>query len=232
MKISRSLVLVAMAGFGLTGVAAAQALNGAGATFPMAIYTKWFNEYHKVHSSIEINYQSIGSGGGITQLHNQTVDFGASDAPMSDAEIAKCKIRPLHFPTVLGADVITYNLPSVKQSLKMEGETVADIFLTKIKKWNDPAIAKLNPGVKLPNEDIVIAHRAEASGTTYIFTEYLTKVSPEWAKGPGTSKQIKWPGGLGQQGNEGVAGFVKQTPNSIGYVELGTCCRTTCNRQH
>ena len=221
MKISRSLVLVTMAGFGLTGVAAAQALNGAGATFPMAIYTKWFNEYHKLNPKIEINYQSIGSGGGITQLTNQTVDFGASDAPMSDAEIAKVKIHPLHFPTVLGADVVTYNLPSVKQPLKMEGETVADIFLTKIKKWNDPAIAKLNPGVKLPNEDIVVAHRAEASGTTYIFTEYLTKVSPEWAKGPGTSKQIKWPGGLGQQGNEGVAGFVKQTPNSIGYVELG-----------
>ena len=217
----KRMVLVTMAGLGLMGVASAQALNGAGATFPNAIYTKWFEEYRKAHPKVEINYQSIGSGGGITALTNQTVDFGASDAPMSDAEIGKVKIHPLHFPTVLGADVVTYNLPNVKQPLKLEPATVAEIFLMKITQWNDPKIAASNPGVKLPKEDIVVAHRAEASGTTYIFTEYLSKVSPEWAKGPGTSKQPKWPGGLGQQGNEGVAGFVKQTPNSIGYVELG-----------
>jgi phosphate transport system substrate-binding protein len=210
-----------MAALGLTGIAAAQSLNGAGATFPNAIYTKWFEEYRKAHPKVEINYQAIGSGGGITALTNQTVDFGASDAPMSDAELAKVKIHPLHFPTVLGADVVTYNLPNVKQPLKMEASTVANIFLLKITKWNDPQIAKLNPGVKLPADDIVVTHRAEGSGTTYIFTEYLTKTSPDWAKGPGTSKQPKWPGGIGQQGNEGVAGFVKQTPGAIGYVELG-----------
>lgn len=223
MKIFKILALPALAALGLTGVASAQSLNGAGATFPQAIYTKWFEEYRKAHPKVEINYQSIGSGGGITQLTAGTVDFGASDAPMSDAEIAKLKVHPLHFPTVLGGDVVAYNLPSVKQSLKMDGGTIAAIFMMKITKWNDPAIAKLNPGVKLPakDNDIVVVHRAEGSGTTYIFTEYLTKVSPEWAKGPGTSKQPKWPGGLGQQGNEGVAGFVKQTPNSVGYVELG-----------
>ncbi|MDR3700918.1 MAG: phosphate ABC transporter substrate-binding protein PstS [Candidatus Sulfopaludibacter sp.] len=221
MKISSSLVLVTMAALGLTGNAAAQALNGAGATFPMAIYTKWFNEYHKLHPKVEINYQSIGSGGGITQLTAGTVDFGASDAPMNDTELAKMKVHPLHFPTVLGADVVTYNLPSVKTPLKLDQAAVAAIFLLKITKWNDPALAKLNPGVKLPGDDIVVVHRSDGSGTTYVFTEYLTKISPEWAKGPGTSKQPKWPGGLGQAGNEGVAGMVKQTPGAVGYVELG-----------
>ncbi|SPE42797.1 phosphate transporter subunit; periplasmic-binding component of ABC superfamily [Candidatus Sulfopaludibacter sp. SbA3] len=221
MKISKTLVLATMAALGLTGIAAAQSMNGAGATFPMAIYTKWFSEYHKLHPKVEINYQSIGSGGGITQLTAGTVDFGASDAPMSDAEIAKMKVHPLHFPTVLGADVVTYNLPSVKQPLKMDQATVAGIFLLKITKWNDPALAKLNPGVKLPSDDILVVHRSEGSGTTYVFTEYLTKISPDWAKGPGTSKQPKWPGGIGQQGNEAVAGFVKQTPGAVGYVELG-----------
>lgn len=223
MKISKSLVLVTMAALGLAGTAAAQALNGAGATFPMAIYTKWFNEYHKLHPKVEINYQSIGSGGGITQLTAGTVDFGASDAPMNDGEIAKMKVHPLHFPTVLGADVVAYNLPSVKTQLKLDQATLAGIYMMKITKWNDPKIAASNPGVALPakDNDIVVAHRADASGTTYIFTEYLSKVSPEWAKGPGTSKQPKWPGGLGQAGNEGVAGFVKQTPGAVGYVELG-----------
>ncbi len=222
MKIKMSLVMAATAALGLTGTAVAQSINAAGATFPNAIYTKWFEEYRKAHPKVEINYQSIGSGGGISALQNQTVDFGASDAPMNDAEIAKCKIPPLHFPTVLGADVVTYNLPSVKQPLKLEPAVLAEIFLMKITQWNDPKIAASNPGVKLPKDDIVVAHRAESSGTTYIFTDFLSKVSPEWAKGPGTSKQPKWPAGeLGQQGNEGVAGFVKQTPNSIGYVELG-----------
>ena len=221
MKISVSLALVAMAASSLPGIAIAQSLNGAGATFPAAIYTKWFEEYRKAHPKIEINYQSLGSGAGINQLTNQTVDFGASDAPMTDAEIGKCKIHPLHFPTVLGADVVTYNLPSVKQPLKLEPSVVAEIFMMKITQWNDPKIAASNPGVKLPKTDIVVAHRAETSGTSYIFTEFLTKTSPEWAKGPGTSKQPKWPGGLGQQGNEGLAGFVKQTEGAIGYVELG-----------
>lgn len=221
MRMSKTMVLVTMAALGLAGGASAQSLNGAGATFPNAIYTKWFEEYRKAHPKVEINYQSQGSGAGINALTNQTVDFGASDAPMSDAEIAKCKIHPLHFPTVLGADVITYNLPKVKTPLKLDPATVAEIFLMKITKWNDPKIAATNPGVALPKDDIVVAHRAEGSGTTYIFTEYLSKVSPEWAKGPGTSKQPKWPGGLGQQGNEGVAGFVKQNPGAIGYVELG-----------
>ena len=221
MKMSMKIVTATMAAGALVGTAAAQSLNGAGATFPAAIYGKWFEEYRKAHPKTEINYQSIGSGGGITQLTAGTVDFGASDAPMTDAEIGKMKVRPLHFPTVLGADVITYNLPAVKQALKMDSEVVAGIYLLKIKKWNDPAIAKLNPGVKLPADDIVVVHRSEGSGTTYIFTEFLTKTSPEWAKGPGTSKQPKWPGGLGAQGNEAVAGMVKQTPGAIGYVELG-----------
>lgn len=221
MKFRMSVAVLATSLVGLAGMASAQSLNGAGATFPNAIYTKWFQEYHKLHNKVEINYQSIGSGGGITQLTAGTVDFGASDAPMSDAEIAKMKVHPLHFPTVLGADVVTYNLPSVKQPLKLDGETISRIYLMKITKWNDPAIAKLNPGVKLPGDDIVVIHRSEGSGTTYIFTEYLSKVSPEWAKGPGTNKQPKWPGGLGSQGNEGVAGMVKQTPAAIGYVELG-----------
>jgi phosphate transport system substrate-binding protein len=221
MKLSKILALVATAGFGFSGVASAQSLNGAGATFPNPIYTKWFEEYRKAHPKVEINYQSLGSGAGITQLTAGTVDFGASDAPMTDAEIAKMKVHPLHFPTVLGADVVTYNLPSVKQPLKMDGETIAAIYMTKIRKWNDPQLAKLNPAVKLPSDDIAVIHRAEGSGTTYIFTEYLSKTSPEWIKGPGTSKQPKWPGGMGQQGNEGVAGMVKQTPGAIGYVELG-----------
>jgi phosphate transport system substrate-binding protein len=221
MQMNMKIVLATMAAGALIGTATAQSLNGAGATFPAAIYGKWFEEYRKAHPKTEINYQSIGSGGGITQLTAGTVDFGASDAPMTDAEIAKLKVRPLHFPTVLGADVITYNLPAVKQALKMDSEVVAGIYMMKIRKWNDPAIAILNPGVKLPGDDIVVVHRSEGSGTTYIFTEYLTKTSPEWAKGPGTSKQPKWPGGLGAQGNEAVAGMVKQTPGAIGYVELG-----------
>ncbi|HWC96503.1 MAG TPA: phosphate ABC transporter substrate-binding protein PstS [Candidatus Sulfopaludibacter sp.] len=221
MKINNQMVLVTMAALGLAGIAAAQSLNGAGATFPNPIYTKWFEEYRKAHPGVEINYQSIGSGGGITALTNQTVDFGASDAPMSDAEIAKVKIHPLHFPTVLGGVAVAYNLPALKQPLKLDAPTVAAIYMMKITKWNDKAIAATNPGVKLPDTDIAVAHRAEGSGTTYIFTEWLTKAAPEWAKGPGTSKQPKWPGGIGQQGNEQVAGFVKRTEGAIGYVEHG-----------
>jgi phosphate transport system substrate-binding protein len=195
-------------------------LNGAGATFPYPIYSKWFSDYATA-TSVKINYQSIGSGGGIKQLSEQTVDFGASDGPMSDEELAAAKGgKVLHFPTVLGADVITYNLPEIKDPLHLTGPLVADIFLGKITKWNDARIAAENPGVKLPAQDILVVHRSDGSGTTYIFTDYLTAVSPAWASGPGKGKSVQWPVGLGGKGNEGVAGTVKQTPGTIGYVEL------------
>jgi phosphate transport system substrate-binding protein len=196
------------------------ALNGAGATFPYPIYSKWFSEYAAT-TGVKINYQSIGSGGGIRQLSEQTVDFGASDAPMSDAEMAKAKGGAiLHFPTVLGADVVTYNLPGVAAPLHLTGEVLADIFAGRVRKWNAPAIVALNPGVKLPALDILVVHRSDGSGTTYIFTSYLTAVSAAWKSGPGAGKEVSWPTGLGAKGNEGVAGQVKQTPGSIGYVEL------------
>ena len=195
-------------------------LTGAGATFPHPIYSKWFADY-AAKTGVKINYQPIGSGGGIRQLSEQTVDFGASDAPMTDEEMAKAKGGPiLHFPTVLGAVVITYNVPGVTKSLRLTGEVVADIFLGQITKWNDPKIAALNPGVKLPSTDVLVAHRSDGSGTTYIFTDYLTNVSQAWATGPGKGKEVKWPVGLGGKGNDGVAGLVKQTPGSVGYVEL------------
>jgi phosphate transport system substrate-binding protein len=196
------------------------ALTGAGATFPYPIYSKWFSEYATA-TGVKINYQSIGSGGGIRQVSEQTVDFGASDAPMSNEELAKAKGGPiLHFPTVLGADVVTYNLPGVTSRLRLTGPVLADIFLGKVKKWNASAIATLNPGVKLPDSDILVVHRSDGSGTTYIFTSYLSAVSPGWKSGPGTGKEVAWPVGLGGKGNEGVSGQVKQTPGSIGYVEL------------
>lgn len=196
------------------------ALNGAGATFPNPIYSKWFFEYAAA-TGVKINYQSVGSGAGIRQLSDQTVDFGASDAPMTDPEMAKAKGGPvLHFPTVLGADVVTYNLPGVTAPLHLTGQVLADIFAGRVRKWNAPAIVALNPGVKLPNTDILVVHRSDGSGTTYIFTSYLTAVSPAWKSGPGTGKEVAWPTGLGAKGNEGVAGQVKQTPGSIGYVEL------------
>lgn len=218
----RKLALVAMAAFGLTGVAAAQSLNAAGASFPDPIYEKWFQEI-KSAKGVQINYQPTGSGAGISQLQAGTVDFGASDAPMTDDELSKSKIKPLHFPTVLGAVVVTYNLPSIKTDLKMNADVIAKIFMVQIKKWNDPAIAKLNPGVKLPAADIVVCHRADSSGTTFIFTDYLSKASPDWEKNMGKgSKTPKWHGGtMGQAQNQGVAGFVKQTEGAIGYVELG-----------
>ncbi|MGI8509186.1 MAG: phosphate ABC transporter substrate-binding protein PstS [Gemmatimonadaceae bacterium] len=195
-------------------------LTGAGATFPYPIYSKWFSEYAS-KTGVKINYQSIGSGGGIRQLSEQTVDFGASDAPMSDAELAKAKGGPiLHFPTVLGAVVVTYNLPAVTTTLHLTGPVIADVFAGKVKKWNAAAIAALNPGVKLPDLDILVTHRTDGSGTTYIFTSYLSAVSPTWKSAPGLGKEIAWPVGLGAKGNEGVAGLVKQTPGSIGYVEL------------
>jgi phosphate transport system substrate-binding protein len=200
--------------------AVAQDLTGAGATFPNPIYTKWFSDY-AAKRSVKINYQSIGSGGGKRQISEQTVDFGASDGPMSNEELAKAKGgKLLHIPTVIGADVVVYNLPSVTTPLKFTGEVLAEIFLGKITKWNDARIAGLNKGVSLPNQDILVVHRSDGSGTTYIWTDYLSAVSTDWAAGPGKGTDVKWPVGLGGKGNEGVAGQVKQLAGSIGYVEL------------
>ena len=198
----------------------AQNINAAGATFPYPIYSKWFDEYHKAHPNVQINYQSIGSGGGIAQLTAKTVDFGASDGPMSDDQLKAAGFKILHFPTVLGAVVPTYNIPGVTAELKFTPEALAGIYLGKITKWNDPAIAGANPGVKLPNEDIVVVHRSDGSGTTYIWADYLSKVSPEWAMKVGKNTSVNWPVGLGGKGNEGVSGLVQQTPDAIGYVEL------------
>src|ERR1035437_7743510 len=201
-------------------LAVAQQINAAGATFPAVIYQKWFDEYRKLHPDVQVNYQSIGSGGGIAQLTSGTVDFGASDMPMTDEQIAKLKSHPLHFPTVMGAVVPTYNLPGVSADLKFSPQTLAGIFLGAIAKWSDARLAKDNPGVKLPNADIVVVHRSDGSGTTYCWTDYLSKVSPEWKNKVGVGTAVNWPAGLGGKGNEGVAGQVKQTPHSIGYVEL------------
>jgi phosphate transport system substrate-binding protein len=199
----------------------AETINGAGATFPAPIYQKWFEDFHKAHPDIQINYQSIGSGGGIRQLTEGTVDFGASDMPMTDEQInAIKKYKTLHFPTVLGGVVPTYNISGVSGDLKFTGDTLAGIYLGTIKKWNDPALKKDNPGVNLPNEDITVVHRSDGSGTTFVWTDYLSKVSPEWKSKIGVNTSVNWPTGLGGKGNEGVAGLVKQTPNSIGYVEL------------
>ncbi len=198
----------------------AQNINAAGATFPYPIYSKWFDEYHKLHPNIQINYQSIGSGGGIRQLLDKTVDFGASDGPMTDEQLQQAGFKVLHFPTVLGADVPSYNIPGVTVELKFTPEALAGIFLGKVTKWNDPAIAGPNPGIKLPAEDIVVVHRSDGSGTTYIWTDYLSKVSPEWQSKVGKNTSVNWPVGLGGKGNEGVAGLIKQTPNSLGYIEL------------
>ncbi len=195
-------------------------INGAGATFPFPIYSKWFSEYAKAkNQSVQINYQSIGSGGGIRQLVEGTVDFGASDDPMKKEELDKAKHPVLHVPTVLGAVVVSYNLP-LEKPLKLTGTLVADIFLGKIKNWNDKAIQDLNKGVKLPDQAIVVAHRADGSGTTAVFTDYLSKVSPEWKEKVGAGKAINWPAGLGAKGNEGVSGLIKQNLGTIGYVEL------------
>jgi phosphate transport system substrate-binding protein len=205
----------------LAGVSSAETnLNGAGATFPNPIYQKWFSEYHNAHNDVQINYQSIGSGGGIQQLTSGTVDFGASDGPMTDEQLSKVSGKVFHIPTVLGAVVPTYNVTGVTGELKFTGDVLADIFLGNIKKWNDPRLAKANPGVKFPDEEIVVAHRSEGSGTTYIFTDYLSKVSPAWKDKVGKGASVNWPAGLGGKGNEGVSGMVKQTEGSIGYVEL------------
>jgi phosphate transport system substrate-binding protein len=195
-------------------------LNAAGATFPYPIYSKWFDVYHSQHPNIQINYQSIGSGGGIRQLLAGTVDFGASDGPMSDDQLAQAKFKILHFPTVLGAVVPTYYIPGVSATLNFTQKALAGIYLGTITKWNDPEIAKANPGVKLPNDDIVVVHRSDGSGTSYIFTDFLSKASDEWKNKIGKSTSVNWPVGLGGKGNEGVSGLVKQTPDSIGYIEL------------
>jgi phosphate transport system substrate-binding protein len=197
-----------------------QRINGAGATFPYPIYSKWFSEYNKAHANVEINYQSIGSGGGIQQVTKQTVFFGATDGPMTPEQLQGAPGKILHFPTVLGAVVPIYNLPGVSAELKFSGPLLADIFLGKINKWNDPAIAKLNSGVTLPATDITVAHRADGSGTTYIWVDYLSKLSPEWKSKVGVATSVNWPTGVGGRGNEGVSGLVKQTPGAIGYVEL------------
>ncbi len=200
--------------------ASAQSLNGAGATFPNPIYQKWFTQFSSAHSGVQINYQSLGSGAGIHQLLAGTVDFGASDGPMTDEQLSQYKGKILHIPTVLGAVVPAYNIPGVKQELKFTPELLAGIFLGKIGNWSDPAIAKANPGVKFPNQSIVVVHRSDGSGTTYIFTDYLAKVSPEWNSAVGKGTSVKWPVGLGGKGNEGVAGTVRQLDGAIGYIEL------------
>ena len=206
----------------LIGGAAAQTIqiNGAGATFPYPIYSKWFSEYNKLHSNIQINYQSVGSGAGIQQVIKQTVFFGATDGPMTEEQQQNAPGKILHFPTVLGAVVPVYNIPNVTAELKFSGPLLADIFLGKVTKWNDPAIVKLNAGVTLPATDITVAHRADGSGTTYIWVDYLSKVSPEWKTKVGINTSVKWPTGVGGRGNEGVASVVSQTPGAIGYVEL------------
>jgi len=200
--------------------ASAQSLNGAGATFPNPIYQKWFTQYSSAHHGVQINYQSLGSGAGIRQVTAGTVDFGASDGPMTDEQLGQVQGKIIHVPTVLGAVVPCYNIPGVKQELKFTPEILAYIFLGKINNWNDGNIAKANPGVKFPNLPIVVVHRSDGSGTTYIFTDYLSKVSPEWNSTVGKNVSVKWPVGLGGKGNEGVAGQVRQMDGAIGYVEL------------
>jgi len=195
-------------------------LNGAGATFPYPMYSKWFSKYHDAHPDIQFNYQSIGSGGGIRQVLAGTVDFGASDGPMSDEQLSQAKTKILHVPTVLGAVVPAYNVPGVAGDLKFTPEALSGIFLGKITSWNDKAIASANPGVKLPGDPIVVIHRSDGSGTTFIFTDYLSKVSSDWQSQVGKNTSVKWPVGLGGKGNEGVAGMIRQMQGAIGYIEL------------
>jgi len=224
MKRITGLFLVVLAFAGVLWADSALSITGAGATFPYPMYSKWFDEYHKKNANLEINYQSIGSGGGIRQVTEGTVDFGATDGPMNDEQIKayqdKHGFAILHFPTVLGADVPTYNIPGVDVELSFTQEAIAGIFLGTITKWNDPAITGSNKGVSLPANDIVVVHRSEGSGTTYIWTDYLSKISDEWKTKVGKGASVNWPVGLGGKGNEGVTGTVKNTPNSIGYVEL------------
>jgi phosphate transport system substrate-binding protein len=224
MKRLASLLLAVLALVAIGVAQGALSINGAGATFPNPMYSKWFDDYHKKHSDIEINYQSIGSGGGIKQVTEGTVDFGASDGPMNDEQLKAFQDKhgfPIrHFPTVLGADVPTYNISGVTGELNFTPEALAAIFLGKVTKWNDPLIAGANKGVNLPGNDIVVVHRSDGSGTSYIWTDYLSKVSDEWKNKVGKGTSVNWPVGLGGKGNEGVAGLIKQTPNAFGYVEL------------
>lgn len=221
----RKVLIIALLAVSFAGVGfAANLINGAGATFPNPMYSKWFNEYNKAKPDIQINYQPIGSGGGIKQITEGTVDFGASDGPMNDAQLKEFKEKRgceiLHFPTVMGGVVPTYNLPGITAELNFTPEALVGIYLGKITKWNDPEIAKANPEVKLPAEDIVVVHRSDGSGTTYVWVDFLSKISPEWKEKVGVGTSVNWPVGLGGKGNDGVSGQVKQTPNSIGYVEL------------
>jgi phosphate transport system substrate-binding protein len=224
MKRIAGMLLVVLAVAGVLWADSALLINGAGATFPNPIYSKWFNEYHKMNSAIQINYLSVGSGAGIKQVTDGTVDFGATDGPMNDEQLKSYMDKHgsaiLHFPTVLGAVVPTYNIPGVTTSLNFTPDALAGIFLGRISKWNDPAIANANTGVNLPANDIIVIHRSEGSGTTYILTDYLSKVSSDWKDKVGKGTSVNWPVGLGGKGNEGVTGLVKQTPNAIGYVEL------------
>lgn len=201
------------------GAAHAQKITGAGASFPFPIYSKWFSEYSQAHPGVEVNYQSIGSGGGITQVSTGKVDFGASDMPMTDAQLSSSSVKLVHIPTVLGAVVPVFNVPGVTD-LKFSGDVLADIYLNKIVNWNDARIAKDNPGVSLPDKKIIVVHRSDGSGTSFIFTDYLSKVNNEWKDGPGSGTSPNWPTGVGGKGNEGVAGLVRQMPGAIGYVEL------------
>jgi len=204
----------------VASVASAQNINAAGASAPYPIYNKWFTEYNQLHPSVKINYQSIGSGGGIKAVSEGTVDFGASDGPMTDQQLSDAKIKVTHIPTVLAAVVPIYNLPGVGNDLNFSADVIADIYLGKITKWTDPRIAKDNPGVKFPEKGILPVYRSDGSGTTFIFSDFLTKVSPAWAAGPGTGTALKWPAGIGQNKSDGVAGMVRQTPGAFGYVEL------------
>ncbi|HEV2169623.1 MAG TPA: phosphate ABC transporter substrate-binding protein PstS [Candidatus Binatus sp.] len=213
------LAVLAIAGIGHS-VFADLLINGAGATFPYPIYSKWFDVYAKENPGIKFNYQSIGSGGGIRMLSNRTVDVGASDAPLTDQQLADAPGKILHFPSVMGAVVVAYNLPGFSGTLRLTGPVVADIYSAKITKWNDPKIQSLNSGAALPDQDIVVCHRSDGSGTSYIFTDYLSKVSSAWASDPGKGTAVKWPAGLGGKGNEGVTALVQQTPGAIGYIEL------------
>jgi phosphate transport system substrate-binding protein len=217
LKLASLLVLSAVAAAPATY---AQQLNGAGATFPNPIYSKWFSEYAAAHPSVQINYQSVGSGAGIRQASGGTIDFGATDGPMTDQQMSEAKVKLFHIPTVLGAVVPTYNIPGVNAELKFSGEVIADIYLGKITNWHDAAIAKLNPGVTLPDHQILPVYRADGSGTTYIFTDYLSKVSSDFSSRVGKNTSVRWPVGIGQKGNEGVAGMIRNSPFSFGYVEL------------
>jgi phosphate transport system substrate-binding protein len=222
MNIRKTLLLVSLL-FGLAvtlGADSTVLLNAAGATFPYPIYSKWFNVYHQEHPAVQINYQSIGSGGGIQQLKSGTVDFGASDMPLNDQLLGQFNFKIIQFPTVLGAVVPTYNIPGVKAELKFTPQALAGIYLGTIKQWNDGEITSANPGVNLPANDIVVMHRSDGSGTTFVWTDYLSKISPEWKSRVGSNTSVNWPVGLGGKGNEGVSGLIEQTPNSIGYVEL------------